>query len=193
MFTLLNALLLVPAQLRSLKWLIGRPQTWPAVRVVRLIEQCCFNSTSDAFNGQTANFILKPPKVIESRKYVKKDNLECYWNNTVYHSGNMYNWSSLVGPKESYHVVRQWRIYLQETHHIKFPWKIDQINWGPHQSYCKLFNKSFYWNPATMGFMRVSIPCTWINILPNKNSKYLCLFQSLFLPVCFSVVYITFC
>ena len=34
---------------------------------VRLIEQCCFNSVPDPFNGQTVNFILKPPKVIESR------------------------------------------------------------------------------------------------------------------------------
>ena len=32
----------------------------------------CFNSTPDPFNGQTANIILKPPKVIESRTYVKK-------------------------------------------------------------------------------------------------------------------------
>ena len=43
-----------------------------AVHVIRVIEQCCFNSTPDPFNGQTANFILKPPKVIESRTYVKK-------------------------------------------------------------------------------------------------------------------------
>ena len=33
---------------------------------VRVIEQCCFNSVPDPFNGQTVNFILKPPKVIES-------------------------------------------------------------------------------------------------------------------------------
>ena len=39
------------------------------------IEQCCFNRTPDPFNGQTANFVLKPPKVIESRTYVKKANL----------------------------------------------------------------------------------------------------------------------
>ena len=51
--------------------------------VVRVIEQCCFNSVQDPFNGQTVNFILKSPKVIESRTYVKKANLECYWNNTV--------------------------------------------------------------------------------------------------------------
>ena len=36
------------------------------VHVVRVIEQCCFNSTPDPFNDQTANFILKPPKVNES-------------------------------------------------------------------------------------------------------------------------------
>ena len=39
--------------------------------VCRVIEQCCLNSTSDPFNGQTANFNLKPPKVIESRTNVK--------------------------------------------------------------------------------------------------------------------------
>ena len=46
--------------------------------LIIVIEQCCFNNTPDPFNGQTANFILKPPKVIESRTYVKKANLECY-------------------------------------------------------------------------------------------------------------------
>ena len=50
----------------------------PCCAVTRIIEQCCFNSTPDPFNGQTANFTLKPPKVIESRTYVKKANLECY-------------------------------------------------------------------------------------------------------------------
>ena len=40
-------------------------QTCPVV-----IEQCYFNSTPEPFNGQTANIILKPPKVIESRSYV---------------------------------------------------------------------------------------------------------------------------
>ena len=53
-------------------------QTWPTVHVVRIIEQCSFNSAPDTFNGQTAYFILKPPKVIESRTYVKEANLECY-------------------------------------------------------------------------------------------------------------------
>ena len=32
--------------------------------VVRVIEQVCFNSVPDHFNGQIVNFILKPPKVI---------------------------------------------------------------------------------------------------------------------------------
>ena len=45
----------------------------PCCAVARVIEQCCFNSTPD----QTANFILKPPKVIESKTCVKKANLEC--------------------------------------------------------------------------------------------------------------------
>jgi hypothetical protein len=43
--------------------------------VVRVIEQCCFNSVPDPFNDQPVNFILKPPKVIESRTYVKKADL----------------------------------------------------------------------------------------------------------------------
>ena len=38
--------------------------------VIRIIEQCCFNSVPDLFNGEKVNFILKPPKVIESRTYV---------------------------------------------------------------------------------------------------------------------------
>ena len=46
--------------------------------VFKVIEQCCFNSVSDPFHGQTVNFILKPPKVIESRTYVKKANLKHY-------------------------------------------------------------------------------------------------------------------
>ena len=49
-----------------------------AAVVVIVIEQCCFNSTLDLFNGQTNNFILKPPKVIESKTFVKKPNLEWY-------------------------------------------------------------------------------------------------------------------
>ena len=49
-----------------------------AVHLIRVIEQCCFNSTPDPFNGQRANFILKPPKVIESRTYVKKANCKHY-------------------------------------------------------------------------------------------------------------------
>ena len=44
----------------------------PIVHVARVIEQCCLNSTPDLFNGQTANFVLKPQKLIESRIYVKK-------------------------------------------------------------------------------------------------------------------------
>ena len=56
-------------------------QLW--LYIVRGIKQCCFNSTPDPFNGQTVNFIVKPPKLIESRTYVKKANLENYWNNTV--------------------------------------------------------------------------------------------------------------
>ena len=46
--------------------------------VVKVIEQCCFNSVPDLFNGQTVNFILKPPKVIESRTYVRKANMKRY-------------------------------------------------------------------------------------------------------------------
>ena len=29
--------------------------------VIRVIEHCCFTSVLDPFNGQTVNFILKPP------------------------------------------------------------------------------------------------------------------------------------
>ena len=39
---------------------------------VRVIEQCCFNCVSKSFNAQAVNFISKPPKVMESRTYVKK-------------------------------------------------------------------------------------------------------------------------
>ena len=49
--------------------------------VVRAIENCCFNSVSDP--GQTVNFILKPPKGIESRTYVKKANLKHYCSITL--------------------------------------------------------------------------------------------------------------
>ena len=52
---------------------------WTAVNVLGVIEKCC----SNPFNVQTANFIPKPHKVIESRTSVKKANLECYWNNFV--------------------------------------------------------------------------------------------------------------
>ena len=44
--------------------------------VIRVIEQCCFNIVPDPFNGQTVKFILKPPKVIESRIYGKKSQSE---------------------------------------------------------------------------------------------------------------------
>ena len=60
----------------------------------RSIEQCCWNSTPDLFDSQTAN-ISKPPKVVESRTYVKKANLECYWNNTVLLLWRQHNRASL--------------------------------------------------------------------------------------------------
>ena len=44
--------------------------------VIRIIEQCCFNSVPDLFNGEKVNFILKPPKVVELRTCVKKVNLK---------------------------------------------------------------------------------------------------------------------
>ena len=62
---------------------LGIESDLPCCAVARVIEQCCFNNTQDHFIGQTANIISKPPKVIESRSYVKKANLECYCNNTV--------------------------------------------------------------------------------------------------------------
>ena len=67
----------------------------PCCAVARVIEQCCFNSTPDPFNGQTANFILKPPKVIESWTHVKKANLEGYLNNTVLSLWQQYNTACL--------------------------------------------------------------------------------------------------
>ena len=39
---------------------------------------CAVARVIDPFNGQTANFILKQPKVIEPRIYVKKANMERY-------------------------------------------------------------------------------------------------------------------
>ena len=48
--------------------------------IVRVIEQSCFNSIPDSVNGQTVNFISKPPKVIESRTYFKKANLKHYYS-----------------------------------------------------------------------------------------------------------------
>jgi hypothetical protein len=44
----------------------------PCCSVARVKEQCCFNSTPDPFNSQTAKLSLKPPKIIESTTYVKK-------------------------------------------------------------------------------------------------------------------------
>ena len=38
----------------------------PCCAVTKVIGQCYFNSVPDPFNGQTADFTLKPPKVIES-------------------------------------------------------------------------------------------------------------------------------
>ena len=37
--------------------------TFASVYVVRVLEQCCFNSVPDHFNGQAVNFFLKPTKV----------------------------------------------------------------------------------------------------------------------------------
>ena len=40
---------------------LGIESDLPCCAVARVIEQCCFNSTPDLFNSQTANFTLKPP------------------------------------------------------------------------------------------------------------------------------------
>ena len=79
----------------------------PSYAVVRVIEHCCFNSTPDRFNDQTAKKFFKPPKATESRTYAKKDNLECYRNNNYLLL--WYNWSSL-GPhrKRNVHVAPLW-------------------------------------------------------------------------------------
>ena len=60
----------------------------PCCAVARVIEQCCFNSTPDPFNGQIANFILKPPKVIESRTYDKKPVWSAIETTLFYYSGD---------------------------------------------------------------------------------------------------------
>ena len=64
----------------SCAWLNPCNQTWLSVQVIRVKEKCCFNCTPGFFNDKIANFISKPPKVIESRVYVKKATLEWYWN-----------------------------------------------------------------------------------------------------------------
>ena len=46
---------------------LGIESDLPCCAVTRVIEQCHFNSTLDPFNGETANFISKPSKVIESK------------------------------------------------------------------------------------------------------------------------------
>ena len=47
------------------------------------------NSTPDYFNGQIANFTLKPPKVIESTTYVKKQTIWSATETTLfYYSGD---------------------------------------------------------------------------------------------------------
>ena len=68
---------------KSYLYLIAFLLPYNECKWVYLKKLCCYNSTLDPFNGQIVNFISKPPKVIESRTYVKKANLECYRNNTV--------------------------------------------------------------------------------------------------------------
>ena len=72
----------------SLNWSFR--QTWPAVHVVRVIEQCYFNSTPDPFNGQTASFSLQPPKVMAIETAL------------FYYSGDMYSWSSLISERRGF-------------------------------------------------------------------------------------------
>ena len=55
---------------------------------VRVIEQCCFNCVSKSFNAQAVNFISKPPKVMESRTYVKKPIWNTIETTLLYHSDN---------------------------------------------------------------------------------------------------------
>ena len=61
-------------ELRPLRLLQGQPLGIDTNSAVL----CYFNSVLDPFNDQTVNFILKPPKVIESRTYVKKTDLKHY-------------------------------------------------------------------------------------------------------------------
>ena len=92
-FTIFNKLFHFSAV--TIKWNNFLQADLPCCAVARVIEQCCFKSTPDPFNGQTANFTLKPPKVIESTTYVKKANLEYYWNNTVLLLWGQHNRASL--------------------------------------------------------------------------------------------------
>ena len=55
---------------------------------VRVIEQCCFNCVSKFFNAQAVNFISKPPKVMESRTYVKKPIWNTIETTLLYYSDN---------------------------------------------------------------------------------------------------------
>ena len=46
--------------------------------VVRVIEQCCFDSVPDPFSGQIVNLILEPPKRNQLGTYVKNTKLKQY-------------------------------------------------------------------------------------------------------------------
>ena len=70
--------------------------------------QCCFNSTPDPFKNKQPILFLKPPKVIESRTYVKKANLECYWNNTVLLLWQQHNRASLISSWERINCLQSW-------------------------------------------------------------------------------------
>ena len=52
----------VPIDFKLVHFYMSAPDMGTSA-VVRIIEQCCFNSFQDLFNGQSVNFILKPPKV----------------------------------------------------------------------------------------------------------------------------------
>ena len=58
--------------------------SWP-LAVHQSNRRVLFNSLPDPFNGQTANFILKTPKVIESRNYVKKPIWSAFETTVVYY------------------------------------------------------------------------------------------------------------
>ena len=65
------------------------------VYTIAEMTSCAKTSVPDPFNGQTVNFILKPLKVIGSKTYVEKADLEHYWKNAALLLWQQHRMSSL--------------------------------------------------------------------------------------------------